>query len=65
MPDVEAFAGHIACSSSTRSELVIPVFGTGGRLIGVLDIDSDQPDAFSAADADALVGILKDVFGKL
>ena len=65
VPDVEAFAGHIACSSSTRSELVIPVFGTGGRLIGVLDIDSDQPDAFSAADADALVGILKDVFGKL
>ena len=65
VPDVDAFPGHIACASSTRSELVIPVFGTGGRLIGVLDIDSDQPDAFSAADADALVGILKDVFGKL
>ncbi len=65
VPDVDAFPGHIACASSTRSELVIPVFGTGGRLIGVLDIDSDQPDAFSAADADALVGILTDVFGKL
>ena len=65
VPDVDAFPGHIACASSTRSELVIPVFGTGGRLIGVLDIDSDQPDAFSAVDADALVGILKDVFGKL
>ena len=65
VPDVNAFPGHIACASSTRSELVIPVFGTGGRLIGVLDIDSDQPDAFSQADADALAEILKDVFGKL
>ncbi len=65
VPDVDAFPGHIACASSTRSELVIPVFGTGGRLIGVLDIDSDQPDAFTQVDADALVGILKDVFGKL
>lgn len=65
VPDVEAFPGHIACSSSTRSELVIPVFGAGGRLIGVLDIDSDQPDAFTEADAKAMEGILADVFGKL
>lgn len=65
VPDVEAFPGHIACSSSTRSELVIPVFGAGGRLIGVLDIDSDQPDAFTKADATALEAILADVFGAL
>ncbi|SDF74086.1 GAF domain-containing protein [Rhodobacter capsulatus] len=65
VPDVEAFPGHIACSSSTRSELVIPVFGAGGRLIGVLDIDSDQPAAFTEADARALEAILADVFGTL
>ena len=65
VPDVDAFPGHIACASSTRSELVIPVLGAGGRLIGVLDIDSDLPDAFTAADSAALEGILHDVFGKL
>ena len=39
--------------------------GAGGRLIGVLDIDSDLPDAFTTADSAALEGILHDVFGKL
>lgn len=60
--DVDAFPGHIACASSTRSELVIPVFAARG-LIGVLDIDSDFPDAFTQADADALEAILASVFG--
>lgn len=60
--DVDAFPGHIACASSTRSELVIPVFAARG-LIGVLDIDSDLPDAFTQADADALEAILASVFG--
>jgi GAF domain-containing protein len=63
VPDVDAFPGHIACASSTRSELVLPVFGADGRLLGVLDIDSDQPDAFEQVDADALAVILRDVFG--
>lgn len=63
VPDVNAFPGHIACASSTRSEIVLPVFGHGGRLIGVLDIDSDQPDAFTQDDADRLAAILKEVFG--
>ena len=63
--DVEAFPGHIACSSSTRSELVIPVFGAGRRLIGVLDIDSDLPDAFTPEDAARLEAILHDTFGTL
>ena len=62
VPDVDAFPGHIACASSTRSEIVLPVFGRGGRLIGVLDIDSDLPDAFTDTDADRLAAILREVF---
>lgn len=62
VPDVEAFDGHIACASSTRSELVLPVFNGAGDLIAVFDIDSDQPDAFTSHDAEALAAILGDVF---
>ncbi|MEX3313834.1 GAF domain-containing protein [Sulfitobacter sp. PS-8MA] len=60
--DVDAFPGHIACASSTRSELVLPVWNGAGRLLGVFDIDSNQPEAFTQADADALSAILKDSF---
>ena len=60
--DVEAFSDHIACSSSTVSELVLPVWNGRGDLIGVFDIDSDQPDAFRQDDATQLEAILKDVF---
>ncbi|UWR22228.1 GAF domain-containing protein [Sulfitobacter sp. S190] len=60
--DVDSFEGHIACASSTRSELVLPVRNGAGRLLGVLDIDSDQPDAFTARDAEALERILAQVF---
>ncbi len=63
VPDVEAFPGHIACAASTRSEIVLPVFGKGGRLIGVFDIDSDRPDAFREEDAVGLSAILASVFG--
>ena len=62
VPDVEAFPGHIACSSSTRSELVLPVFSGAGKLLGVFDIDSDQLDAFTEGDAQAIQSILADVF---
>jgi GAF domain-containing protein len=62
--DVDAFPGHIACSSSTRSELVLPVRDAGGRIIAVFDIDSDRADAFTAADADALAAILEAVFAR-
>jgi len=62
--DVEAFAGHIACASSTRSEIVLPVFNASGTLIAVLDIDSDQPDAFTLEDQAALEGMLAEVFGQ-
>lgn len=62
VPDVEAFPGHIACASSTRSEIVLPVHDVNGALIAVLDIDSDQPDAFTEADAQGLDAILRAVF---
>jgi len=62
--DVDAFEGHIACASSTRSELVLPVHDGSGALIGVFDIDSNVPDAFSQQDADALTAILSEVFGR-
>nr|WP_121023939.1 GAF domain-containing protein [Litoreibacter meonggei] len=65
VPDVDAFPGHIACASSTRSELVLPVWGKSGKLIAVFDIDSDLPDAFTQQDADQMAQILKDVFGKI
>ena len=62
--DVDAFPGHIACASSTRSEIVLPVRSADGTLLGVLDIDSDQPAAFTPDDASALAAILNQVFGK-
>ncbi len=60
--DVDAFDGHIACASSTRSELVLPVWNGAGDLIGVFDIDSNQPDAFTQTDADQFQAILKNCF---
>jgi len=62
VPDVDAFPDHIACASSTRSELVLPVWNGAGRLLGVLDIDSDTPAAFTKADEDWLVPLLAEVF---
>jgi L-methionine (R)-S-oxide reductase len=45
---------HIACSSATRSEIVVPVFGASGRVRAVLDVDSDAVGAFDESDARAL-----------
>lgn len=61
--DVDAFPGHIACAASTRSEIVVPVLDAAGALIAVLDVDSDLPDAFDAADAAALEALMAEVFG--
>jgi len=61
--DVEAFPGHIACSSSTRSEIVLPVRSAAGALIGVLDIDSDRVAAFDQRDAEGLARLLTQTFG--
>jgi L-methionine (R)-S-oxide reductase len=54
VPDVHAFPGHIACSSTTLSEIVVPVLSPGGRVIAVLDVDSNAPAAFDAVDQEAL-----------
>ncbi len=62
VPDVDAFPGHIACASSTRSELVLPVRNRQGALIGVFDIDSDQPDIFKTDDVAGLQRVLSLVF---
>lgn len=48
VPDVEAFPGHIACSSASRSEIVVPVHDASGRVVAVLDIDSDELEDFTA-----------------
>jgi GAF domain-containing protein len=50
VPDVEQFPGHIACSSASKSEIVVPLF-TDGKVSGVLDVDSDSLDSFSEEDA--------------
>lgn len=62
--DVAAFPDHIACASTTRSEIVLPVRDKHGDLIAVLDIDSDQPAAFKRADADGLAGVLTATFAQ-
>ena len=62
VPDVDAFPDHIACSSTTRSELVLPVWNGAGRLLGVLDLDSNTPAAFTAEDEAHLVPLLARVF---
>ena len=60
VPDVEAFPGHIACSSLSRSEIVVPI-RQNRRIVGVLDIDSTEPATFDQIDAfwlERLVGLL-------
>ena len=54
VPDVQAFPGHIACDARSKSEIVVPVFAPDGVLIAVLDVDSDQPDAFDDEDRGGL-----------
>ena len=61
VPDVEAFPGHIACSSASKSEIVVPVF-QDGEVFLVLDVDSDRLDDFDAVDQrylEALMGMLE------
>jgi GAF domain-containing protein len=58
VPDVHAFAGHIACDSASRSEIVVPLI-RAGELLGVLDIDSPLPNRFDAADARGLEDIAR------
>ena len=61
VPDVEAFPGHIACSSASKSEIVVPAF-EDGEVFLVLDVDSDQLDDFDGVDQrylEALMGMLE------
>lgn len=58
VPDVDAFPGHIACSSLSKSEIVIPVYKASGAIAGVLDVDSDVLNAFDDTDAQYLAEIL-------
>ncbi|MEM6272296.1 MAG: GAF domain-containing protein [Bacteroidota bacterium] len=57
VPDVHAFPGHIACSSESKSEIVVPLL-KAGVLLGVLDVDSDVADDFDAADQAGLEAIV-------
>lgn len=50
VPDVEQFPGHIACSSLSRSEIVVPIFNGKGEPVGVLDVDSTSLAAFDDVD---------------
>ena len=58
VPDVEAFPGHIACSSASRSEIVVPVHGKDGAVVAVLDIDSDRLGTFDEVDKEWLEKIV-------
>lgn len=58
VPDVEAFPGHIACSSASRSEIVVPVHGADGTVVAVLDIDSDRLGTFDEVDQEWLEKIV-------
>lgn len=63
VPDVEAFPGHIACSSASKSEIVVPVF-KGGEVSMVLDVDSDKLSDFDPTDQkylEEMMGILGSV----
>lgn len=59
VPDVEQFPGHIACSSLSRSEIVVPVFSNDGTVTAVLDIDSKELSTFDDTDRQYLEGICK------
>ena len=58
VPDVEKFPGHIACSSLSKSEIVVPLF-TNGEVVGVLDVDSDTYDSFDETDKQYLERIVR------
>jgi len=58
VPDVEQFPGHIACDSRSRSEIVVPWRDREGRVIGVLDVDSDRLAAFDDTDREGLERIV-------
>ena len=62
VPDVEQFPGHIACSSLSRSEIVVPVFSSDGSVMAVLDIDSEHLATFDVTDKEWLEKMLQNLF---
>jgi GAF domain-containing protein len=58
VPDVDAFPGHIACSSLSKSEIVVPIF-QNGKVVGVLDVDSDKLNDFDDQDQIGLENLIK------
>ena len=65
VPDVDLFPGHIACSSASKSEVVIPIFAPAGRVTAVLDIDSDKADDFSETDVRYLEELVRKIAPKI
>ncbi len=65
VPDVEQFPGHIACSSLSRSEIVVPLLNPVGEVYGEIDIDSKELDAFDAVDKRYLEKIAKIISNQL
>lgn len=63
VPDVHAFSGHVACDERSRSEIVVPVRNESGEIVAVLDVDSDQPDAFDEVDRIGLERIVALIYG--
>ena len=59
VPDVEQFTGHIACSSATKSEIVVPIFNQNDEVMGVLDVDSERDDVLDEIDVFYLEKISK------
>lgn len=59
VPDVEQFPGHIACSSATKSEIVVPIFNQNDEVMGVLDVDSERDDVLDEIDVFYLEKISK------
>ena len=65
VPDVHAFEGHIACSSTTQSELVLPVFNKNKQLLAVFDLDSEAKAAFTEEDVIFYQGLLDHIFAEV
>lgn len=61
VPDVDAFPGHIACSSASRSEIVLPAFDENGTVFMVLDVDSDQLNDFDETDRQYLEELMRHI----
>ena len=59
VPDVEQFPGHIACSSASKTEIVVPVFNAENNVVGVLDVDSERLGILDEADKEGLEEVVK------